>query len=267
MFSIYKITNLKNNKIYIGQTSRTIYERFEEHCMCALSFKLNTHFAKAIRKYGKDSFKIETIEDSILDKETANKREIYYISYYESTKRGVGYNSTPGGEGGNTYLNKSVEEMAEIKSKISHGNSGENNGKHTVIYLKDTITGEELRFGSLSSCERYLNNMGFYFSRRTYEDCAKKNRYYGIQNILFGKYIFRFDGDSFLKWTDYPSKSGTFPYAMINTLTGEEFIGICKNECLEHFGFHGRCDKQVLEKKGYIMKKLEKYEYKNNLGK
>ena len=29
MFSIYKITNLKNNKIYIGQTSRTIYERFE----------------------------------------------------------------------------------------------------------------------------------------------------------------------------------------------------------------------------------------------
>ena len=42
--------------------------------MCALSFKLNTHFAKAIRKYGKDSFKIETIEDSILDKETANKR-------------------------------------------------------------------------------------------------------------------------------------------------------------------------------------------------
>ena len=85
--------------------------------------------------------------------------------------------------------------------------------------------------------------------------------------MLFGKYIFRFDGDSFLKWTDYPSKSGTFPYVMINTLTGEEFIGICKNECLEHFGFHGRCDKQVLEKKGYIMKKLEKYEYKNNLGK
>ena len=89
-------------------------------------------------------------------------------------------------------------ELTDFIPCVAWGNSGENNGKHTVIYLKDTITGEELRFGSLSSCERYLNNMGFYFSRRTYEDCAKKNRYYGIQNRLFGKYIFRFDGDSFL---------------------------------------------------------------------
>lgn len=36
MSYVYKITNDVNQKMYIGQTSRTLAERFEEHCMEAV---------------------------------------------------------------------------------------------------------------------------------------------------------------------------------------------------------------------------------------
>ena len=59
---IYKITNIQNNKIYIGQTIRPVQERFKRHLNDALHGILDTHFARAIRKYGEDSFQIEIID-------------------------------------------------------------------------------------------------------------------------------------------------------------------------------------------------------------
>lgn len=51
---IYKITNSNNNKIYIGQTTRTIQERFKEHCHARDS----THLHLAMQKYGYGTFSI-----------------------------------------------------------------------------------------------------------------------------------------------------------------------------------------------------------------
>jgi hypothetical protein len=59
---IYKITNIQNNKVYIGQSIRPIKARFQRHLNDALNNVLDTHFARAIRKYGKDSFFIEEID-------------------------------------------------------------------------------------------------------------------------------------------------------------------------------------------------------------
>ena len=47
---IYKISNNVNNKVYIGQTIRPINKRFNRHINDAVNNKLNTHFARAIRK-------------------------------------------------------------------------------------------------------------------------------------------------------------------------------------------------------------------------
>ena len=52
---IYKITNIKNNKVYIGQTIRPMKDRFNRHINDALNNVIDTHFARAIRKYGKES--------------------------------------------------------------------------------------------------------------------------------------------------------------------------------------------------------------------
>ena len=59
---IYKITNIQNNKAYIGQTIRPIEQRFKRHLSDALNNILDTHFARAIRKYGKENFSLEIID-------------------------------------------------------------------------------------------------------------------------------------------------------------------------------------------------------------
>lgn len=102
---IYKITNLVNQKIYIGK-SVNIYERFEQHKLDSTRseelWQANkrheqTPLHKAMRKYGINNFTLEIIEEC--EKEQLNKREIYWINYYNSTNCNIGYNLTEGGDG------------------------------------------------------------------------------------------------------------------------------------------------------------------------
>ena len=77
---IYIITNTINSKVYIGQTIRTIKERFREHCRLKCSDgELNMLIKKAIKKYGKNNFRIAELEKC--DSNLLNKKEIYYIVY------------------------------------------------------------------------------------------------------------------------------------------------------------------------------------------
>lgn len=91
VYKVYKITNLINGKIYIGRTERNLNQRFSGHVSGAKSGKRECYFARAIRKYGAKNFKIELIETNLTLEE--NKlRERYYISLFESDKKGKGYN-------------------------------------------------------------------------------------------------------------------------------------------------------------------------------
>ena len=54
---VYKITNKINGKVYIGQSIRPIEERFKRHINDSIKNNLDTHLARAIRKYGFESFK------------------------------------------------------------------------------------------------------------------------------------------------------------------------------------------------------------------
>jgi len=53
---IYKITNIINGKIYVGKTTRSLKDRWNRHIYDALSNRLDTHFSRAIRKYGPENF-------------------------------------------------------------------------------------------------------------------------------------------------------------------------------------------------------------------
>lgn len=100
---IYCIKNTINNKKYIGQTIKTLSERFGEHKWDAVH--RNNHrgmiLYRAMNKYGIDKFciiEIEKISDA--DKKVLRKRldelEILYISKYH-TLSPDGYNVSPGG--------------------------------------------------------------------------------------------------------------------------------------------------------------------------
>ena len=97
---IYKITNTLNNKIYIGQTIKTVQKRFTQH-------KNNSNkeyfsqivLYKAFNKYGIENFICEEIEEVPNDK--LDEREKYWIEYYDSYFNG--YNSTLGGRATQLY--------------------------------------------------------------------------------------------------------------------------------------------------------------------
>ena len=89
---IYKITNLKNGLIYIGQ-SHDIYTRWRTHKNNGTSL-----ISKDIQALGLDYFKFEIIEICSTDSQLI-EREKYWIEYYDSYNNG--YNETTGGESGN----------------------------------------------------------------------------------------------------------------------------------------------------------------------
>lgn len=91
---IYKITNLLNGKLYIGQTSRTVEERWKEHQRDRTRRDFESRpLYRALNKYGIENFSIETIEET----DNPCEREKFWIEYYGSYKNG--YNATIGGDG------------------------------------------------------------------------------------------------------------------------------------------------------------------------
>jgi group I intron endonuclease len=90
---IYKITNQINKKIYIGKCSLPINK--SKYYYGSGKIILN-----AINKYGIKNFTKEILEAGYMTVKDINKKEIYWIKSYNSTNKEIGYNITPGGEGG-----------------------------------------------------------------------------------------------------------------------------------------------------------------------
>ena len=90
---IYKITNMKNDMVYIGQ-GVDIYKRLMQHCKNGLGIDTpqgNKLYA-AMLEDGLENFTFELLEEC--PREELNRKEAYYISLYNSVQ--YGYNSTKG---------------------------------------------------------------------------------------------------------------------------------------------------------------------------
>lgn len=113
---IYKIENLINHKVYIGQ-SVNIYKRWLVHKSNSInknSTQYNKHLYSAMRKYGIKNFSFEIIKETY----DLDYWEIFLIQIYHATDKRYGYNSTNGGKGTSDWQNnKSNEELNEIKIK------------------------------------------------------------------------------------------------------------------------------------------------------
>lgn len=94
---IYKITNLSNNKFYIGQ-SINIEKRWIKHKQISSQKNSNCYdypLYRAIRKYGIENFKFEIVE--LCEESQLNEKEIYWIYTLNSTNNDIGYNICNGG--------------------------------------------------------------------------------------------------------------------------------------------------------------------------
>ena len=94
-FKVYAHVNRYNGKTYIGQTSKSPNQRWDN----GKGYSYNTHFYRAIQKYGWDNFEHIVLMEN-LTKEMANIIEKELIQKYNSTDQRFGYNFLLGGNNG-----------------------------------------------------------------------------------------------------------------------------------------------------------------------
>lgn len=99
---IYKITNIINNKVYIGKDVSCDNNYYGS----------GVYIKRAILKYGKNNFTKEIIDTSDSYEELSIK-EKYWISFYKKSQ--TLYNLTDGGDGGDTW--SSNPNLKSLKDK------------------------------------------------------------------------------------------------------------------------------------------------------
>lgn len=83
---------------------------------------------KAIKKYGKESFKKEILQHC-KTLEELNKQEVYWIKKLKSTDKKIGYNISLGGDGGNIFDQLSLYKQRIVRRKISENSKETRNSE------------------------------------------------------------------------------------------------------------------------------------------
>jgi group I intron endonuclease len=135
-YKIYKATNKLTNKVYIGQTIKTLEERKSAH-IARMTFGSNYYFHNALRKYGTDNFEWEILHENIQTKEEADEIEIEEIIKFKATDKNNGYNLATGGGGGDTFVNNPRKE--EIREHLRKINTGKKMSKEAIEKRIKTI--------------------------------------------------------------------------------------------------------------------------------
>lgn len=135
---IYKTTNLINGKIYIGQKRSKIFLK-EKYLGSGKILK------NAINKYGKHNFITECIEECETQEEL-NKKEVYWIKYFNSKDINIGYNIDSGGQGGHNNFNHNLKWF--------------NNGEKEVLISTDMTIPEGYVKGRLKCREKFDHTSG-----------------------------------------------------------------------------------------------------------
>ena len=115
--------NKINQKVYIGQTSQTVENRWRN----GYGYFSQKEFYSDIQKYGWDNFEHNILE-IVQDQELANEREKYYIELYNARNKEFGYNialggSNVSGENNPMFGKKHSEETKKKMSLIASNRS------------------------------------------------------------------------------------------------------------------------------------------------
>lgn len=169
----YMITNTQNGKSYIGITTRTVSRRWYEHCFAPNS--CGQLLNKAINKYGKDAFIIETIASAktLKDLKEVEKQLINQ----NQTKVPHGYNLTDGGDGVFGY--KFTE---EAKKRNGDAKRGTKASEQTKKKMQESHLGEKNHFygkkhteeTKRKNAEAHTGQVGYWLGKTRNEETRKK---------------------------------------------------------------------------------------------
>lgn len=125
-------TNNANGKQYVGQTIRTVKERWYEHCCYAMhGITNNSAVDRAIAKYGADSFTVETIAEGVPVEELCALETEKIIEY--DTLSPNGYNLAASQERGYVV---SDETRAKLSAASKRGHAMSSPDRYAKIGMK-----------------------------------------------------------------------------------------------------------------------------------
>lgn len=188
---IYKIENMVNHKIYIGQ-STDIHRRWINHKSAFNQHKIDNYLYNAMYKYGIENFDFSIVEICTRDK--LNEREKYWIAYYDSYNPKFGYNLTSGGDNNGIKTRKLTdEEVREIILLLPYKTQTE----IAMMYKIDPSEVSRINYGKVyhfDDIDYPICNQEYYISKITKEknyciDCGKEIYRSAIRcNSCSGKY-------------------------------------------------------------------------------
>jgi hypothetical protein len=166
------VTNLVNNKKYIGLTTHTFNIRYgtsgqgAERMFKYYSYKgnsMNEHLYNSMKKHGTENFKVEIIDCSD-DVEELKEKEKFWIKFYNSRDDRYGYNISEGGDlsGGITW-------------RFEHYK------KNTILKYYDTTLFEKLideDYGNVKLCEELFKTDMVIIKHSTEKGKIIKKYYY-----------------------------------------------------------------------------------------
>lgn len=134
MKGIYKITNLINQKVYIGQSDRLNDREREHFYRLNRNEHHNEHLQRAFNKYGKDNFIFECVEQTA----DLDNREIHWINEYGGINSKLNYNLKD-------PLSKEWSDYTRVKqSKSMIGEKNPNFGRIWTQEQKDKLSSDRI---------------------------------------------------------------------------------------------------------------------------
>lgn len=128
-YTVYKLTS-PSNKVYIGITSRSVKQRWNN----GIGYKKCPAMNNAIKKYGWENFKKEILIENTTESE-AKALETMLIKLYRSNESKFGYNRTEGGDGTKGYYPS--EETRRKMGEVHKGNKYNLGRKHTEEWKRE----------------------------------------------------------------------------------------------------------------------------------
>lgn len=173
---IYKITNTKNGKVYIGLTTIGFNKRYNakgEDIERVYNYYVkqrkhgqfyNIHLLRSIEKYGFEVFEVIKEFDIAYSKEELKEKERYWIGCYKCNDINYGYNRT---EGGDSYLAGKDNPLYKERKIFKCGYCGEE-----IERLESCIKGYKNTFCNKECCSKWLSE--HFKGREVSEETKKK---------------------------------------------------------------------------------------------
>ncbi len=169
---IYLIRNKIDNKCYIGQTTRTFYQRYDSGKWW--KYTSNKYLKNAVNKYGVENFQVIILESELINQDELNKGEIDYSKEYNSLIPN-GYNFRECGKNGG-YQKDFYEKRLKIFKIVSpEGQIMEIKGFKKFCKNNNLSETEawKLLDGDIQHCKKWTKYEDNYVNKGYREKCAK----------------------------------------------------------------------------------------------